>query len=74
MPGTYPVGSVFEAPVAAFGNIYAHEIGHYMNLYHVPDTTDVMDATIYYNSTQLSSAQCATTRETIQQSWTAMLR
>jgi hypothetical protein len=74
MPGGYPVGSVFEQPVAYFGNIYAHEVGHYLDLYHVPDTTDVMNATIYYSSTILTSDQCSTAQAAIQQYWSAMLR
>ena len=74
MPGGDPVGSVFEQPVAAFGNIYAHEVGHYLDLYHVPDNADVMNATIYSSSTQLTSDQCSTAKTAIQAYWSAMLR
>jgi hypothetical protein len=74
MPGGDPVGSVFEQPVAFFGNIYAHEVGHYLDLYHVPDNTDVMNATIYYTSTQLTTDQCSTARLAIQAYWPSMLR
>jgi hypothetical protein len=74
MPGGFPVGSVFEQSVAYFGNIYAHEVGHYLDLYHVPDTSDVMNATIFYSSTQLTAAQCSTAKLAIQAYWPAMLR
>jgi hypothetical protein len=59
MPGSDNLGSVLESTVASFGNIYAHEIGHQLNLVHVADTLDVMDPTIYTNSTELNTSQCA---------------
>jgi len=73
MPGSTNLGSVLEMPVASFGNIYAHEIGHQLNLVHVADTTDVMDPTIYSDSTILSQDQCATAQAQVSQ-YPAMLR
>jgi hypothetical protein len=73
MPGSDNLGSVLESPVASFGNIYAHEIGHQLNLVHVADTLDVMDPTIYTNSTQLDPGQCATAQSQAS-SYPAMLR
>jgi hypothetical protein len=73
MPGSDNLGSVLESPVASFGNIYAHEIGHQLNLVHVADTTDVMDPTIYQDSTELSQSQCASAQAQVAQ-YPAMLR
>jgi hypothetical protein len=73
MPGSDNLGSVLESVVSSFGNIYAHEIGHQLNLIHVPDTLDVMDPTIYTNSTELNSGQCASAQSQAG-SYPAMLR
>lgn len=73
MPGSDNLGSVLESPVASFGNIYAHEIGHQLNLVHVADTLDVMDPTIYTNSVELDPSQCATAQSQAS-SYPAMLR
>ncbi len=74
VPGDNSYGVVLESPVGTFSNIIAHELGHYMNLFHVDDTTDLMNPIIYNDSTQLTQDQCDTARSAINQFWTAMLR
>lgn len=74
LPGDGIYGSIFEASVGDFGNIYAHELGHYLNLQHVSDTSDVMTPVIYSTSTKLTSDQCSTARAAVQSNWTAMVR
>jgi hypothetical protein len=74
MPGGPPYGAVIEKPVAKFANIIAHELGHYLNLYHDNDATDLMNPIIYSNSTQLKPSQCATARSAAAFFWTKMYR
>jgi hypothetical protein len=58
MPGSGPYGAVFEAPVATYSNIFAHELGHYLNLDHVSDPSDILNPVIYRSSTALTENQC----------------
>jgi hypothetical protein len=76
MPGSNPMGSVFEGTpsIIGFGNIYAHELGHYLDLDHVSITTDVMNPIIYSNSTSLTLNQCNIAKSTIATYWSAMVR
>lgn len=74
MPGDGLYGVVLESAVGDYGNIYAHELGHYLNLPHVSDSSDVMNAVIYGSSTKLTTSQCATARNTAISYWTKMLR
>lgn len=74
LPGSGPYGAVIEGAVATFSNIYAHELGHYLNLVHMPDETDLMDAIVYDSSTTLASDQCNTARATATTFWAKMLR
>jgi hypothetical protein len=60
MPGMGPFGAILEAPVGRFANIIAHELGHYLNLEHVNDASDLMNPIIYGNSTVLTRNQCDT--------------
>jgi hypothetical protein len=75
MPGGGgPFGAILERPVASFANIIAHELGHYLNLYHVSDATDIMNPIIYSSSTKLTSSQCATARSAASFFWSKMYR
>lgn len=74
MPGGGPYGSIFEAPVATYGPIFAHELGHYLNLEHVADSTDVMNPVIYTTSTKLTAGQCGIARATASGFWSAVTR
>lgn len=58
MPGDFPLGAVIEGKVARFAGIIAHELGHYLSLYHVKDDFNLMNPVIYAKSNQLSEAQC----------------
>ncbi len=74
MPGSYVMGVAMEQPVGAYPNIIAHELGHYLNLGHASDTSNVMNPIIYSNSTQLDSSQCASARAAASYWWVDMLR
>lgn len=74
MPGSGPYGSVLESAVGTFANIIAHELGHYLDLEHVSDASDLMNPIIYDNSIKLTQAECDTARETATDFWKAMLR
>lgn len=74
MPGGGPYGVVLEAPVADTGNLVAHELGHYLNLDHYGDTSDVMNPVIYSSSRALTTAQCTAARDASVYYWAKMMR
>jgi hypothetical protein len=76
MPGQDLYGAIMEASIVTYGDgiIYAHEFGHYLGLDHVSDTSNLMNPVIYTSSTNLTSAQCQTVKDTINSYWTAMVR
>lgn len=76
MPGAGIYGSILEAGIVDYGGgiIYAHELGHYLGLVHVPDASDLMDAIIYTSSTTLTPDQCQTAEQTATSDWSKMLR
>jgi len=74
LPGSAPYGAVIEAGVGTFGNILAHELGHYLNLDHFSEATDLMNPIIYDNSTQLTADQCNSARSTANSYWASMER
>jgi hypothetical protein len=74
MPGEELAGVVIESPVGSFGNIVAHELGHYLDLNHSTTATNVMNPIIYDRSTQLTPSQCNAARSAIQTYWLNMIR
>jgi hypothetical protein len=66
MPGESPMGSVFEASVAGYPQIVAHELGHYLGLNHVSDDHNMMNPVIESYSTQITPEQCAEMLKTAQ--------
>jgi hypothetical protein len=75
MPGGVgPFGSIFESSVATYSNIYSHELGHYLDLAHVNDTSNAMNPVIYTSSTSLYASQCRTATSAAQNYWGNMLR
>ena len=74
MPGGPPYGAILEQSVGTFSNIVAHELGHYLNLYHLNDSADLMNPTIYSTSRKLTSGQCEIARQTVASNWRGMLR
>jgi hypothetical protein len=74
MPGMVPAGAVIEGPVAGDAPLVAHEIGHYLNLDHVSNSSNMMNPQIFDSSTQLSAAQCETARASALQDRAAALR
>ncbi len=74
MPGEQLYGAILESTVKSFSNIIAHELGHYLNLQHVSDASDLMNPIIYDNSEYLNSDQCNVARETVSDYWQKMVR
>ncbi len=74
LPGGGNYGVVLEGPVGNFAPIIAHELGHYLNLDHVSDGSDVMNPIISSSSTGLRASQCSAARSAVSYYWTAMLR
>lgn len=73
-PGGAYHGAIVEAPSGKYAPIIAHELGHYMYLPHVNDTSEVMNPTIYTYSTGLTSAECSKARAAVSKYWPKMLR
>lgn len=74
MPGGAPFGVIVESTVGTFANIVAHELGHYLNLSHLTEASDLMSPIIYSNSTALNATQCRIARTAARSSWARMLR
>lgn len=74
MPGSGLYGVIMEQKVGAFPNIIAHELGHYLNLYHANENTEVMNAIIYNNSNVITQDQCSTARSAVKKWWSNMVR
>jgi hypothetical protein len=69
MPGSPPYGAVLESTVANYSYIFAHEMGHYLNLDHFQDSSNLMNPVIYSRSTSLTDAQCSVERDTAEKFW-----
>ena len=74
MPGEAYMGVILEKSVATFSNIIGHEIGHYLNLDHENDETNVMNPIIYSQSTEFYSSQCNTMQDAAKKYWSKMMR
>ena len=74
MPGELLYGVVLESTVGTFSNIIAHELGHYLNLDHEGDTSNLLSAIIGDYSKKLTQSQCAQAHATISKYWQRMVR
>jgi hypothetical protein len=74
MPGEGIYGAILEDTVGTFSNIIGHELGHYLSLDHVSDTSNLMNPVIYDSSIQLSQDQCNSARAAAGSYWKAMQR
>jgi hypothetical protein len=76
MPGALHAGAIIEGSVATgFPQIYAHELGHYLNLDHSGRSgRNVMSELISRDSEQLSDLQCEEARRSARRHWPRMLR
>ena len=74
MPGDSILGVVMESDVGTYPNLIAHELGHYLNLDHAGDSTNLLSPIIYSTSTSLTTGQCNEAKAAIKGYWKAMLR
>lgn len=74
MPGTGPYGVLVEEDYATNELTVGHELGHYMGLYHIRDTSNLMNPYIGTGTEALNRSQCEIARETNTRYWTAMMR
>ena len=74
LPGGDIFGAVLEEPVGTYTNIIAHELGHYLNLDHVNDTSDLMNPIVYISSNHLTASQCQASRSAAGYYWKMMQR
>jgi hypothetical protein len=74
MPGETKMGAIFEASVADFYQIVGHELGHYLGLDHVDDSSNMMNPVIDDFSTKITSDQCNSMRQVAQTALSASRR
>jgi hypothetical protein len=74
MPGTGPYGVLVEEDYATNALTVGHELGHYMGLYHIRDTSNLMNPYIGTGTEDLTASQCEIARNTNSRYWKAMLR
>jgi hypothetical protein len=74
MPGSGPHGTLVESRYAKNRLTVGHELGHYMGLYHIRNTSNLMNPYIGPKTELLSESQCSIARSTNLRYWTQMMR
>ena len=74
MPGFGPYGTLVESNYAQNSLTVGHELGHYMGLYHIRNSSNLMNPYIGPHTELLSQSQCAIARSTNSRFWTQMLK
>ncbi|MGK5087168.1 matrixin family metalloprotease [Bdellovibrionota bacterium FG-2] len=74
VPGSAPFGIILERSVGTYSNLVAHELGHYVGLFHRNETQNLMNPIIYQTSTQVTDQQCLEAKTAVQMHWQKMLR
>jgi hypothetical protein len=74
MPGAGPFGTIVEQQYGHNPLTVGHELGHYQGLYHVSDSTNLMNPYIGSDTSGLTASQCQTAQQTDTAEWQPMLR
>jgi hypothetical protein len=74
MPGGGPFGTIVDSQYGQNPMTVGHELGHYMGLYHISDSSNLMNPYIGSDTSALNTSQCNTARQTNTSYWQRMLR
>jgi len=74
MPGYAPFGTLVEEEYAENPLTVGHELGHYMGLYHIRNTSNLMNPYIGAHTENLTPSQCQIARSTNLSNWIQMMR
>jgi len=74
MPGYAPFGTLVEEQYADNPLTVGHELGHYMGLYHLRNSTNLMNPYIGPHTENLTASQCEIARSTNRSNWVHMMR
>jgi hypothetical protein len=74
MPGYGPYGTLVESTYSKNALTVGHELGHYMGLYHLRNTSNLMNPYIGPHTELLSQSQCTIARSTNARFWTSMMK
>ena len=75
MPGgSGPFGTIVESDYGDNAFTVGHEFGHYMGLYHISNSSNLMNPYIGSNTQGLSTSQCSIARSTNLADWRVMFR
>ena len=74
MPGYGPFGTLVDQQYAKNPLTVAHELGHYMGLYHFRSSRNLMSPYIGSDTRELTADQCSVARATNLKYWLAMFR
>lgn len=72
--GSGPYGAIVESDYGDNPFTVGHELGHYMGLYHIRSSSNLMNPYIGSNTKALTMSQCTTARNTNASDWRVMLR